>query len=133
LNDYLDDKCQSFPRFYFLADDDLLKILADTKDPCAVQPHMNKCFEGIKNVIFKDNEEVIGMMSAEKEKVNFVKKINVNEGDKKGNVEKWMLEIEDQMKITLRELTKAALKDVEVTQREEWFKKWPGQVILAVD
>jgi dynein heavy chain len=28
LNDYLDSKCQSFPRFYFLADDDLLKILA---------------------------------------------------------------------------------------------------------
>jgi dynein heavy chain, axonemal len=28
LDDYLDDKCQSFPRFYFLAADDLLKILA---------------------------------------------------------------------------------------------------------
>jgi len=95
LNDYLDDKCQAFPRFYFLADDDLLKILADTKDPMAVQPHMNKCFEGIKNVIFKDNEEVIGMTSAEKEQVKFSKKINVNEGDKKGNVEKWMQEIED--------------------------------------
>jgi dynein heavy chain len=34
------------------------------------------------------------MISAEAEVVGFLKKIDVNEGDKKGNVEKWMLEIE---------------------------------------
>jgi dynein heavy chain len=133
LNDYLDGKCQAFPRFYFLADDDLLKILADTKDPGAVQPHMNKCFEGIKCVIFKNNEEVLGMTSAEKENVYFNKSINVLEGEKKGNVEKWMVEIEDQMRFTLRDMVKDSLADADITPREEWYKKWPGQVILAVD
>lgn len=37
------------------------------------------------------------MISSEKERVPFVKSINVNEGDKKGNVEKWLLEVEGTM------------------------------------
>jgi dynein heavy chain len=56
---------------------------------------MDKCFEGISKVIFTPEDHVEGMISAEKEMVKFLKKIDVNEGDKKGNVEKWMLEIED--------------------------------------
>jgi len=34
------------------------------------------------------------MISAEKEKIKFNKGINVNEGEKKGNVERWLYEIE---------------------------------------
>jgi dynein heavy chain len=34
------------------------------------------------------------MISAENENIKFNKKINVNEDDKKGNVEKWLGEIE---------------------------------------
>ena len=94
LSEYLEEKRLIFPRFYFLANEDLLMILAQTKDPRAVQPHMDKCFEGIQRVMFTDNEEVYGMVSAEGESVEFDKKVDVNEGDKKGNVEKWMLEIE---------------------------------------
>jgi dynein heavy chain, axonemal len=41
------------------------------------------------------------MISAEGEVVNFHTNIDVNEGDKKGNVEKWMLEIEAVMKKSL--------------------------------
>jgi len=133
LNDYLDDKCQSFPRFYFLADDDLLKILAQTKDPTLVQPHMSKCFEGIKKVVFEGNGIVTGMVSAEGEVVTFTKPIDVNEGEKKGNVEKWMLEIEEMMKATLRDMVKEALADYEVTPREVWLEKWAGQIVLACD
>ena len=36
----------------------------------------------------------MAMISAEKEKVKFFKPIDVNDGEKKGNVEKWLLEIE---------------------------------------
>ena len=55
---------------------------------------MDKCFEGIAKVQFSDKDEVYGMFSAEGEIVTLCKKIDVNEGDKKGNVEKWMLDIE---------------------------------------
>lgn len=41
------------------------------------------------------------MISAEKETVPFKNKIDVNEGERKGNVEIWLLEIERTMIETL--------------------------------
>jgi dynein heavy chain len=39
------------------------------------------------------NGIVSGMISMEKERVEFSKKVDVNEGEKKGNVERWLSEI----------------------------------------
>lgn len=65
------------------------------------------------------------MISAEREKVSFSKGINVNEGDKKGNVEKWLFEIEHVMIDTLKKIMKASHSDVD-TKRVVWVRKWPA-------
>lgn len=71
------------------------------------------------------------MVSMEKEKVAFSKKVDVNEGDKKGNVEKWLLEIEGIMIETLKKITKTAMEDE--STRTDWVKMWPAQTVLGVN
>lgn len=41
LNDYLDCKRNAFPRFFFISDEELLRILGSS-DPTCVQEHMIK-------------------------------------------------------------------------------------------
>lgn len=65
LSEYLEQKKLVFARFFFLADEDLLQILSQTKDPRLVQSHMDKCFEGISKVQFDEKDCVYGMISAE--------------------------------------------------------------------
>jgi len=95
----LELKRLDFPRFFFLSNDDLINILAETRDPLLVQPHMRKCFEGIDELIFSHSAEILGMKSIEKEEVKFDHPVSPKEY--KSNAEKWLLKVEEEMRNTL--------------------------------
>lgn len=71
----MDSKRISFPRFYFLSDEDLLDILARSKELDAFQRHLSKCFEAIDKVriIKLENQNLVisAMISPEGEFVRF--------------------------------------------------------------
>jgi dynein heavy chain len=117
-------------RFFFLSNDELLEILSETKDPLRVQPHLKKCFEAIAKLEFTEQQEIVGMISAENEMVPFNQKIYPAKA--KGMVEKWLLQVEDVMINSIRKVVADSVIAYDNTPRERWVVEWAGQVILAV-
>ncbi|KAK7201222.1 dynein heavy chain [Novymonas esmeraldas] len=130
LEDYLETKRIAFPRFYFLSNDELLSILSDVRNPKAVQPHLQKCFDSIATLVFSDEEcsEIVGMVSGEGEQVSFETPVYPV-----GNVEQWLSDIERVMKLSLLSHMHRTLEMVSQRKREEWIFQHPAQCIQAVD
>ena len=126
LSDYLEAKRAGYSRFYFLADEELLEILSETKDPLAVQPHLRKCFEALDEVKFEDDLTITAMISPEKEVIQFVSPV-----DPKGkNIETWMGLLTTQMRVSVREQMLQGIKEYFEVPRTEWMQKWPGMVVI---
>uniref|UniRef100_A0A8C3IXU7 Dynein axonemal heavy chain 6 n=1 Tax=Chrysemys picta bellii TaxID=8478 RepID=A0A8C3IXU7_CHRPI len=111
LEAYLESKRVIFPRFYFLSNDELLEILAQTRNPQAVQPHLRKCFDSISKLEFVFTNDILAMLSPEGERVRL---------KARGNVEDWLSKVEEAMFSSLRRLTKAAIADYQTRVRMEW-------------
>lgn len=71
LTNYLDTKKNSFPRFYFVSNDDLLDILGSSK-ATTIQSHLLKLFDNVKSLKFENRDkQIVGMKSDEGEEFNF--------------------------------------------------------------
>eukprot|EP01135_Chromosphaera_perkinsii_P012097 Nk52_evm35s2579 gene=Nk52_evmTU35s2579 len=130
LEEFLESKRLMFPRFYFLSNDELLEILAQTKNPHAIQPHLRKCFDAIQSIEFSTEPksiDILAMLSPEGEKVNLGKNVKA-----RGNVEVWLGSVEESMYSSVRRAIKTALFDFENTPRAKWLMNHPGQAILTV-
>uniref|UniRef100_A0A8C9S5I7 Cytoplasmic dynein 2 heavy chain 1 n=1 Tax=Scleropages formosus TaxID=113540 RepID=A0A8C9S5I7_SCLFO len=100
LNDFLEEKRSSFPRFYFIGDDDLLEILGQATNPSVIQSHLKKLFAGINAVDFDDRyEHITAMRSLEGEEVPLRNMVRISSA-----VEVWLSDLSAEMKETLRHL-----------------------------
>eukprot|EP00798_Chlamydomonas_sp_ICE-L_P021926 gene21926-28972_t len=132
LENYLENKRQQFPRFYFLSSDDLLEILGQAKDPVNVQSHLKKCFEGIKKLdMHPPNEDrkqycSVGIYSPDGEYLPFNGNVITE-----GRPEEWLNRVEDAMFATTKKHLYKVLEDSKATKKEKWVKDNQGQMIIT--
>ncbi|CAN9505279.1 unnamed protein product [Ophioblennius macclurei] len=127
LDMYLEKKRQIFPRFYFLSNDDVLEILGQSQKPEAMQPHLKKCFDNIKSLQI-EKVQAKSMCSADGEVIRLNPKVQLDQP-----VELWLCELEDVMRLTLKECLNNCLEDLKKTTgvRDKWIKEWPGQMLIT--
>ena len=96
-----------------------------------VQPHLKKCFDNIKVLDLakmRDYHEATHMNSSEGEKVQFKNIVRLE-----GVVEGWLCDVEDMMRITLKDVLRACRIDLKkhLSKRDKWVRDWPGQMLIT--
>ncbi len=118
------------PSFYFLSNEELLDILSQTRNPLAVQPHLQKCFEGISTLDLGPNPkstELFALRSAEGERIALAKTVKA-----RGLVEHWLSSVEGGMRSTLRGLAKRGVREYAAADRRAWVLEQAAQLVVVV-
>ena len=127
LEEYMEKKRRSFPRFYFLSDEELIDILANSRDLGVIQGHLKACFDNVVKLTIVDDDVIEQVHSAEKEGLKLMKTIRAKEG-----IEKWLDMLQTQIKETLSKHLKDGLKDYNQQARPAFVKSHYGQIVAAI-
>lgn len=114
LEDYMEVKRGVFPRFYFLSNDDLLEILANSDNKDVISLHLKTLFDGLVRLTFKD-DSIMKMHSKEGEDVELTKPVRMKNG-----VENWLQNLQDEMKITVQRKLRDGQKSYTEGGRKDW-------------
>ena len=127
LGEYLERERASFPRFYFVGDEDLLEIIGNSKNIARLQKHFKKMFAGVASVLIDETGTVIhGLASREAEEVAFDKPVSTVENPR---INEWLTEVEKQMRLTLAKNLARAVAETKTFSKEDGvecapFLKW---------
>jgi dynein heavy chain, axonemal len=91
---------------------------------------LKKCFEGIASLSFTEALEVTTMRSAEGEEIELVDIISTAKA--RGQVEKWLQELEGDMKKSIHRQIKESFEAYMNGVRHHWVLKWPGQCVQSI-
>ncbi len=141
LGEYLERERSSFPRFYFVGDEDLLEIIGNSKEILRIMKHLKKMFAGISTIMLsEDLSQIEGMASREAEEVRFKNPILFKDYPK---INDWLTKLEAEMRVSLAQLLCDAVAELQSfygtvsplpqDQFMGWLEKYPAQlVVLAV-
>ncbi|CAG2102482.1 unnamed protein product, partial [Medioppia subpectinata] len=136
LGEYLERERSSFPRFYFVGDEDLLEIIGNSKNIPRLQKHFKKMFAGVSSIILnEDYTLVLGLCSKEGEEVLFPTPISIVEHPK---INEWLSLLEREMRITLGKLLASAVAEIapfrsgniEIDKFVKWLDTFQAQIIV---
>jgi dynein heavy chain 2 len=130
LQTFMEQSRVRFPRFYFLADDDLLLILAG-KVEVNQSALLKKLFN---NAICKINLEakfITGVESPEGEVVTLRQKVFLESDSGASGVESWLRSLENQMKSSLKDLFFESLSENDQTIKASMWEL-PSQILSLV-
>ncbi|KAK7504322.1 hypothetical protein BaRGS_00004626, partial [Batillaria attramentaria] len=136
LGEYLERERASFPRFYFVGDEDLLEIIGNSKNIPRLQKHFKKMFAGVASIVLSEDEShVTGLTSKEGEEVVFATPVSIAAHPK---INEWLTLVEKEMRVTLAKQLAAAVQDVaafksgQVDQAKylEWVDKYQAQLVV---
>ena len=136
LGEYLERERVSFPRFYFVGDEDLLEIIGNSNDTLRVAKHFKKMFAGLSGLVLGEDGAIVGFTSKEGEEVAFRKSISLIKTPK---INDWLTAIETNMKTTLAELLDDAIQtfrpiyanpELDTQTFSEYIASYPAQIVV---
>uniref|UniRef100_A0A8C9GFK7 Dynein heavy chain n=1 Tax=Piliocolobus tephrosceles TaxID=591936 RepID=A0A8C9GFK7_9PRIM len=98
LESYLEGKRSKFPRFYFVSNLVLLKILSQGSDINIIQSELIKLFDAVNYLTIKtiqNKKKIICINNKEKDEIETVQLVNHVTID--GNIENWLILLEKEM------------------------------------
>ncbi|XP_073494500.1 cytoplasmic dynein 1 heavy chain 1 isoform X2 [Phyllobates terribilis] len=137
LGEYLERERSSFPRFYFVGDEDLLEIIGNSKNVAKLQKHFKKMFAGVSSIILnEDSSVVLGISSREGEEVIFKTPVSIIEHPK---INEWLTLVEKEMRVTLAKLLAESVTEIEIFGKSSaidpatyisWIDKYQAQLVV---
>ena len=136
LGEYLERERISFPRFYFVGDEDLLEIIGNSNDTMRISKHFRKMFAGLSGIVIDEESTITSFVSKEGEQVELRRPISLIKTPK---INDWLAALESNMKTSLAELLGEAVQsfealldysEVDASLFNDYLAHFPGQIVV---